>query len=158
MSEIAEEIYNSGEITEALKNLPLDAAIIAKMSAEIEGILAKTTDNEGCEVYLLRTYQNGYFPVLGYGNTVLGMEFMHNNDVWKVGKTCNGENGRYPNDVYFSNEKNGLLLTKTQLKYEKIASGSSKEMLILEKILIYSYPFWSGHKSLLRPPGCKIYR
>jgi len=128
MSEIAEEIYNSGEITEALKNLPLDAAIIAKMSAEIEGILAKTTDNEGCEVYFLRVRESNNYPVLAYGNIIIGFVYLRTNETWKVGQTCREQIGRYQNSVYYSNKQYGLKYTKDDFIYEPIFRGNYKNV------------------------------
>jgi len=158
MSEIAEEIYNSGEITEALKNLPLDAAIIAKMSAEIEGILAKTTDYPNCELYYLTVRVSGYYPILGYGNQILGTVFLNVGEVWKVGQTGNGEEIRYSNSKYYVNKSLNFMLSDIELDYVIIAQNNYKYILILEKLLIYTYPFWSGHPELLKPPRCKIFR
>ncbi len=82
---------------------------------------------------------------------------MTSGEVWKVGQTCNGEDGRYPSNLYYSNKELNLFLTERQLKYTIVKSGSYKEILILEKLMIYTYSLWSGH-SLLKPPGCKIFR
>lgn len=154
---IAEEIYGAGEIADALENLPLDAALIKKMSEEIERILAKTTDYPGCEVYYLRANQNNNYPILGYGDALLGYEYLRYQEVWKVGITCNGQHGRYPTDIYYKSKNGSIFLSNKQLRYEPIHFGTYKQVLILEKILIYTYPFWSGH-DLVKPPGCKIFR
>ncbi len=86
-----------------------------------------------------------------------GFEAMHAEEVWKVGMTCNGQNGRYPSGVFYSSTKNRIVLTERQLRYSVIFRGTYKQTLILEKLLIYTYSSWSGH-NLIKPPGCKIFR
>jgi len=86
---LMEEIYNGGVITDAVKNLPLDAELIKKMCEEIERQLAKSVDYQGCEVYYLEAIQNRDFPVLGYGDAITGFEYLRVGEVWKVGMTCN---------------------------------------------------------------------
>lgn len=88
----------------------------------------------------------------------IGFEFLEFGEVWKVGQTRKGEKGRYSGDTFYNITSLNLKLTTEELVYEKIQEGSYKEMLILEKILIYTYPAWSGHPTLLKPPGCRIYR
>jgi hypothetical protein len=51
-----------------------------------------------------------------------------------------------------------MKITEQQLLYEIVGTGTYKEMIVLERLLIYSYPVWSGHTELTRPPGCKIFR
>ena len=155
---LAEEIYNAGTITEAVKNLPLDAALIKKMSEEIERQLAKTVDYPGCEVYFLHARQNTHYPVLGYGNTVTDYEYMRIGDVWKVGITKNGEWGRYSSEAFYKNPTEGIIMNRQNLQYQYVHKGTYKQCIILEKLLIYTYSLWSGHTNLLKPPGCKIYR
>jgi len=158
LTELAEEIYNAGAITDAVNNLPIDASALAKMTSEIERILRRTTDYPGCELYYLQVLRSGDYPVLAYGNNVLSFERMQIGDVWKVGQTCNSQEGRYPSDLYYSNKELGLVLTERQLKYTVVKRGNYKEILILEKLMIYTYSLWSGHSNLLKPPGCKIFR
>jgi len=155
---LAEEIYGQGEVGDALSTLPLDAAVIEKMTEEITRQLAKTADFPGCEVYLLVAATENYYPVLGYGDIITGYEKLHINDTWKVGSTKNGEIGRYPNEIYYSSQNNNLTLSGDLLRYEKVDDNLTyKQAIILEKILIYTYPLWSGH-NLPKPPGCKIFR
>jgi len=154
---IAEEIYNSGTI-EALAKLQLDAAVTKKMAAEIEGILSKTTDYQGYEVYFLTVIEPGVYPILGYGNALLGTTYLNSNEVWKVGMTKNGLSGRYPSEVYVNNKILDVKLTGKDLNYNKIFSGNYIHALVLEKVMIYTYPLWSGHPELIKPPGCKIFK
>lgn len=155
---LAEEIYDAGTITDAVKNLPLDAALITKMNAEIEKQLAKTADYPNCEVYFLHTRQSAHYPVLGYGNTIVDYEYMRTGDIWKVGMTKNKESGRYSSDTFYKNPKEGINLTRANLNYQQVYTGTYKQCIIFEKLLIYTYSLWSEHSNLLKPPGCKIYR
>ena len=100
----------------------------------------------------------GNYPVLGYGNAILGLEHLKIGEVWKVGQTRNGEKGRYPSKTLYNITKINTKLTTDELEFIVIVTGNYKKILILEKILIYTYPMWSGHQNLLKPPGCKIYR
>jgi len=155
---LAEEIYDEGAITEAVKNLPLDAALIKKMSEEIERQLAKTVDYPVCAVYFLYTRQNANYPVLGYANAITDYEYMRKGEVWKVGNTKNGELGRYTSEAFYKNSAENVYLTRDYLRYQEIYKGTYKQCIILEKLLIYTYSLWSGHSDLIKPPGCKIFR
>jgi len=155
---LMEEIYDAGTITNAVNCLPLSAAIIKKMSAEIEGKLLQSADYPGCEVYFLQARTSGVYPVLGYGNTIIGTKKLKTGDIWKVGMTSKEELGRYPNQVYYQNSNGSILLTNKQLTYAVVYIGTYKQVITLEKILIYTYSLWSGYPELIKPPGCKIYR
>jgi len=89
LENLAEEIYTSGEINNSINNLPLDASLLAKLTAELQHILEKTTDYPGCELYYLHAIQPGNYPVLGYANQILGYTFLKTGEVWKIGQTCN---------------------------------------------------------------------
>jgi len=155
---LAEEIYTSGEISDAVNNLPLEASVLAKLISELERILQKTTDYPNCEVYLLEVEYSSNYPILGYGEALVGFVSLKTGEVWKVGMTCKGEKGRYANGIYFNSKAMGIKLTFDDLFYHKIFTGTKKEALLMEKLMIYTYPFWSGHPELAKPPGCKIYR
>ncbi len=156
LQELAEEIYASETINQAVQNLPIESAALAKMIREIERIKNKTTDYPGCELYFLHVIRNGEYPVLGYGNTIFGAVRLQSGDVWKVGQTCNGEKRRYNSDTYYKNTS--FSLTIDELEYKTVYNGTYKQVLILEKLMIYSYLLWSEYPELLKPPGCKIYR
>ena len=123
VSSIAEEVYKSGSI-EALKNLPLDAALAKKLADEIADILKKTTDYPGCEVYFLHATKSDNYPVLGYGDELIGLEYLNVGEVWKVGMTGNGQNGRYPSDTYYKSSKNGITLNRSNLEYHPVFTGT----------------------------------
>lgn len=155
---LAEEIYSTGEITETVKNLPLDAALIEKMSQEITRKLAKSIDYPDCEVYFLEAAQSGLYPILGYGDVITGYVELKIGDIWKVGITGNGEKGRYSGNTFYKNKEGSFSITNKQLIYRVVYKGTYKQMIVTEKLLIYTYSLWSGHSDLLKPPGCKIFR
>jgi len=156
--ELAEEIYTNGEIADALDGLPLAADVIKKMSEEIARKLAKTTDYQGCEVYVLRVRISGMYPVLEYGGIVKGFDYLNVGEIWKVGMTSKSEKGRYPNDIYLKSADGSIVLSNERLEYDRIYEGTYKQVVILEKILIYTYPLWSGHPKYSKPFGCRIHR
>jgi len=152
---VAEEVFKTGDVG-LVAALPLDAALIKKLQEELSRILAKDTDYNGCEVYFLNVQVPGEYPVLAYGNVIIGGIQLNTGEVWKIGQTCNGEDDRYRAKVYYKG--NGIVISDRELIYTTIMVGTYKECLILEKILIYTYSIWSGHAHLLKPPGCKIFR
>jgi len=155
---LAEEIYNNGEVAETLANLPLDALMVKKMTEEIERQLAKTIDYPGCEVYVLRARVSGKYPILSYGGVISGYIYLNAGEVWKVGMTKNGEEGRYNNGIFYTSTDGSIVLNKDFLTYETIYQGTFKKVITLEKLLIYTYPLWSGHIDQPNPPGCRIFR
>ena len=157
IAELAEEIHDAETLAEAIKKFPLNAALTNKMAAEILRQLAKTTDYNGCEVYFLRVQVPGAYPVLGYGDKVIGFVNLKYNDIWKVGMTKNGEKGRYSGDYFYKGKNNNFEIMKDKLFYDIVYQGTYKQVIVMEKILIYSYPLWS-QKELVKPPGCKIFR
>ncbi len=123
-----------------------------KRDKEIDKILQKPdkekySNDDVCEVYALIAEADGWYPCYNCG--VETKIFLHKGEVWKYGKTCLGQNGRYPNG--FPSEG---------LDYKIIKTGTEKECLILEKQLIYAYPTLPECLKrsivLLRPPGNKI--
>jgi len=155
---IAEEIYDAESLAEAIRDLPIEKALLDKMTKEILLKLAKNIDYRGCEVYFLEVQQAGMYPVLGYANKIIGYTPLKVGDVWKVGFTGVGEKNRYSSSIYYKNAEEGILLNKDLLLYRTMYEGTYKEMIVLEKLLIYSYSVWSGYPNLIKPPGCKIFR
>jgi len=155
---VADEIYNNGNVADALATLPLDAVLIKKLTEEIERQLAKTIDYPGCEVYFLRVRASGKYPVLNYGGIISDYIYLNINEVWKVGMTKNEEIGRYTNGIFYISSDGSIVLNKDFLRYETVYRGTYKQVITLEKILIYTYPLWSGHIDQANPPGCKIFR
>ena len=75
--------------------------------------------------------------------------FLYKDEVWKYGKTCNGESGRYTSGLPFQN-----------LRYLSEFTGNEQECLLEEKRKIYAYPSLPECQKrnfiLLRPAGNKI--
>ncbi len=118
-----------------------------KKAKEIERIESHSSTKENCEQYALVAVRNGWFPC--YKCNGIDSIFLYEGEIWKYGKTCNGEGRRYPS---------GLPLTN--LEYETEFFGTEQECLILEKEKIYNYPNLIECKKrdfvLERPPGNKI--
>jgi len=119
----------------------------AKRNREIEGIKAKPRKDGPCEVYALLARNNGWYPCYNCTDSV--KIYLHKGEVWKYGKTCLGQTGRY-SQYYLLNNK---------LDYKRINSGTEADCLIEEKKLIYAYPTLPECIKrgflIIRPPGCK---
>jgi len=119
-----------------------------KMETEIAGIQSKPRRTDKlCEQYALVTARDGWYPCYNCGTET--MIYLHAGEVWKYGKTCNGEKGRYPNGLPFDN-----------LQYRIEYVGSEEECLVEEKRKIYNYAHLPENLKreikLIRPPGNKI--
>jgi len=123
----------------------------AKKTKEIERILNKSFNDKTCEQYALVASVSGYYPCYQTEceNLII---WLNAGEVWKYGKTCNGEDGRYLSSY----------LMEMKLFYRQQFVGNEKECLIIEKQKIYSYPNLPEclirKIILLRPPGNKIDR
>ena len=119
----------------------------AKKALEIDRIIDKTYPNEFCEQYALVAYKDGWFPCYNCGTA--DSIYLYEGEVWKYGKTCFGEKGRYPNGLPFK-----------KLLYYIQVEGTEKECLIAEKEKIYNYPNLPECQRrnifLIRPAGNKI--
>ncbi len=120
-----------------------------KKAKEIERIESHTFKHENCVQYALVAVTDGWFPCYNCG--VAESIYLKEGEVWKYGKTCNGEQGRYPNGLPHKN-----LMFKIQF------TGNESECLIMEKEKIYNYPNLPEAKKrnifLIRPAGNKIDR
>jgi len=121
----------------------------AKKAREIERIESQSFQYQNCEQYALVASENGWFPCYNCGTT--DSIYLYKGEVWKYGKTCFGEQRRYPNGLPYPN-----------LRYILQFSGSEKECLIAEKEKIYNYPnlpeSLKRNNVLIRPAGNKIDR
>ena len=135
-------------------DLPEDLPIgrLKKLQAELKRILQKTNLMRHCVQYALVTAQEGYYISYNSGELI----FLKKGEIWKYGKTINGEFGRYPNGLPIDN-----------LQFEIQFAGTELECLVLEKIKIYGYFTLpeNVHRAkinktlpLFRPPGNKIDR
>jgi len=121
---------------------------INKRDAEISRIESKTYINNNCIQYALIVTQTGFYPCYNCPN---GFIEMYPGEIWKYGKTCNTESGRYPGGLPCEN-----------LRFVPQFAGTESECLTMEKTKIYSYPILPESQKrnliLLRPPGNKIDR
>jgi hypothetical protein len=120
-----------------------------KKAQEIARIESHSYQYNDCEQYALVAAESGWFPCYNCGTK--DSIYLYKNEVWKYGKTCFGEQGRYPNGLPVEN-----------LRYEMQLQGTEKECLIMEKEKIYNYPNLPECKKrnfvLNRPAGNKIDR
>jgi len=120
-----------------------------KMVGEIERIETRTRDAFPCMQYALVAEIDGWFPC--YNNPRRLKIYLYKGEVWKYGKTCFGEDGRY---------KGGLPVDGLRFIIEFV--GTEQECLIQEKLKIYNYPNLPEWKKrdfiLIRPAGNKIDR
>ena len=121
-----------------------------KMETEIKGIQGKERHTDKlCEQYALVAAIDGWYPCYNCG--ISKTIFLRAGEVWKYGKTCNGEKGRYQDG-----------LPQDNLIYAKQFTGTEEECLIEEKRKIYNYPNLPEcilrEIKLIRPPGNKIDR
>ena len=128
----------------------LTAERTAKKAKEIEHIISKTYDEyKLCEQYALVADKAGWYPCLRCSET--DSIYLNKGEIWKYGKTCNTEFGRYPNGLPYP-----------YLKYVIEFEGNEQECLIIEKEKIYNYPSLpeclNRKIRLIRPPGNKIDR
>jgi len=120
-----------------------------KMVKEIERIESKTRDDFPCVQYALVADIEGWYPC--YNCLDRSTIYLHKEEVWKYGKTCLGEEGRYKGK-----------LPVAGLRFMVQFTGTEKECLIQEKLKIYNYPNLPECKKrdfiLLRPAGNLIDR
>jgi len=121
----------------------------AKKAREIERIETHSFQYQNCVQYALLATEDGWFPCYNCGTA--DSIYLFKDEVWKYGKTCFGEQGRYPNG-----------LPVTGLRFITQSTGTEKECLIAEKEKIYNYPnlpeCLKRSIFLHRPPGNKIDR
>ena len=155
---LREALYS--EITSQIADLELGIAIseslsaerLQKLQAELSKILAKEATGRWCVQYALVATIDGYYPCYNTSEMI----YLKAGEVWKYGKTCNGESGRYPG---------GLPVPNLEFRPQYI--GTELECLVIEKIKIYNYFAHPENITrakkiktplLLRPPGNRIDR
>jgi len=120
-----------------------------KKAREIERIESHSFQYQNCVQYALVAAENGWFPC--YSCDTSDSIYLFQGEVWKYGKTCFGEQGRYKNGLPFKN-----------LKFQVEFEGNEKECLLSEKEKIYDYPnlpeCLKRNIVLIRPAGNKIDR
>ncbi len=126
----------------------LTAERTRKKTREIEAINAREYRFDACVQYALVVSQNGWYPCY---QSAIGSIYMYVGEVWKYGKTCQTQQGRYPGGFPANN-----------LIFQAQFYGTEKECLLAEKEKIYGYAVLPENLKreikLLRPPGNKIDR
>jgi RHS repeat-associated protein len=115
------------------------AYYVAKMEAEIEGIMRRAGGPQGFQ-YSLRATTTGAYTCYTCGSGSMNLSL---GDVWKYGETTQGT-GRY--------SQNFLNTNRVQLFPEFY--GNQVQIKVMEKNKIYGYFLQNGHL----PPGNKIFR
>ena len=145
-SKSLEESIDDEKVWEQIKDLPIPAEKLDKLIAEIVGIKSKVRKGDPCDQYVLKASISGWYACVHRGTI-----FLQTGEIWKIGKTCLGENGRYPQN-----------LPDDRLLYFPEFKGTAEQCLIVEKVKLYSY-FLSPEnqkreKPLPLPSGNKIHR
>jgi hypothetical protein len=143
-----EEVIDDELVWQEVKDLPVDAALISKMIAEIEGIKRKERTGKSCIQYAFTASSSGYYPCFNCEN---GLIYLNKNETWKIGKTCLAEDERYSGGY-----------PDARLLFRRQFEGSEIQCLIVEKVKLYAYRFskenTSRSEKCFLPPGNKIYR
>jgi len=109
----------------------------AKRDSSIADVYKRKKDN--CEQYGLKARIAAWYPLLKEGEiNATDSIWLNIDEIWRYGKTCNEEKGRYKQGIYYQDAK--WKLTKIHLKYEIQFKGSEIECLVEEKRKIYDYP------------------
>ena len=143
----------------AEKNPKLEPERVAKRDSAISRVYKRKYRDNYCEQYALIAAYSGYYPVLYRGLRISNDSiYLLQYEVWKYGKTINGEFARYPNGVFYTDGKK--ILTTENLEYIIQFTGTETECLAEEKRKIYNYPLLlecqKRIRKLIRPPGNKI--
>ncbi len=115
------------------------AYYIAKMEAEIEGIMRRAGGPQGFQ-YSLQATNSGRYPCYTCGNGTMNLGV---GSVWKYGETTN-VSGRYSDNW----------LRSSGLRQVNEFFGNQVQIKVMEKTKIYGYFLQNGHL----PPGNKIFR
>ncbi len=158
------------EVWNRLKNLPLDEKVLAKLLQDIIGIQVAENNLPDCNQYVLKVLKSGMFPVLqsvhGGRPEIKDWIWLNVGDVWRYGATAFNKEKRYPGSIFFTSKDESVVLTVKELEYSVQYNGTMMEVLIEEKIKIYTYSILpeciarvnAGGKYLIKSPGNKTYK
>jgi len=142
---------------------------LLKLLRELLAIEVACDMTPGYELYTLRAVKDGVYPILQssiLGEEIAGHVHLKKGEIWKVGENCCGKAKRYPKDIFFISKNGSIMLDGRYLYCKTEAEGTRMQMLIEEKMWIYTYPLLpeciarvKNDKIFLpKPPGNKIYR
>ncbi len=169
LEELSKEIIDT-EVLNRVKDLPIGKASLVKLMQDI--IVIEAADNllPDCEQYVLRVIEPGMFPILQTTHNgrpeIKGWIWLNFGEEWRCGITAFDKEKRYPGGVFFVSKDGTCVLTDENLEYFVEFKGTMKEVLIEEKIKIYSYSLLPecikrvklGEKLLLIHPGNKVHK
>jgi len=159
----------SPEAQERVAKLKLPIDVMERLLLELLAIETTSRLLPDCEQYALIATQSKAYPILqstSLGDEVSRWIFLNAGEVWKYGQTCCCEDERYPGKIFFRSKDGQVILDDNSLIYQIEFRGKAMEVLIEERIKIYSYPllpesifrFSTFGIFLPKPPGNKIYR
>ncbi len=169
IKELSKEIVDTG-VLERVKDLPIGRIALTKLMQDIIAIQMADRSLPNCEQYVLRVKKSGKYPILqrSYGDLqeIKAWIWLNAGETWRCGATARGEAGRSPNNIYFVSKDGTYTLTDNELEYIIEFKGTWTEVLIEEKIKIYSYSLLpeciarvkTGGKFLAIYPGNKIHK
>ena len=123
-----------------------------------------------CEQYVLRVVVAGRFPVLQTTHDnrpeIKSWIWLNYGEEWRCGMTQHNEATRYAGGIFFISKDGSVKLTRQHLVYDIEFKGTLMQVLIEEKIKIYTYPLRDecvrrvsrGAEFLTIPPGNKVHK
>ncbi len=142
IKKLSKEIVDT-EVWNRVKDLPISKTVLTRLLQDIIAIQIADRSIPNCEQYVLIVKRAAKYPILQrtYGGLqeIKGWVWLNVGEAWRCGATAYGEAGRYPSGVFFVSKDGKTKLTKRDLKYSAEFKGTMMEVLIEEKIKIYTY-------------------
>ncbi len=142
IKKLSKEIVDT-EVWNRVKDLPIEKYSLIKLLQDIIAIQIMDRSLPNCEQYVLKVKKPGMYPILqttsGGRPEIKDWIWLNVDESWRCGATAYGEIGRYPSGVFFISKDGKTKLTKNELKYHVQFKGTMSEVLIEEKIKLYTY-------------------
>ncbi len=158
------------EVWDRVRDLPLEKAALTKLLQDIVALQMAEQLIPDCEQYVLRVVEAGRFPVLQTAINdrpeIKTWIWLNVGEQWRCGMTQHNESTRYPSGIFFISKDGSVKLTRQHLVYDIEFKGTLMQVLIEEKIKIYTYSLReecvtrvsSGGQFLALPPGNKVHK
>ncbi len=158
------------EVLDRVKDLPLNQGLLLKLMQDILAIESAHNMQPNCQQYVLLVKKADLYPILQTTHDdrheIKGLIWLNVGDVWRYGSTAFGEEKRYADKIFFISKDGKTILSTKELEYQTEYRGKMMDVLIAEKIKIYSYPLLPeciarvkiGKQLLLKSPGNKVYK
>ena len=98
------------------------------------------------EQYTLRARKSGFYPEYRWGKGMIGGKWLDKGDIWKIGTTVNGQQGRY-SLKYLGSVGQGL-------SYVPEYFGPNEQVIFVQNMKLLNYRF--THNGELPPGNTKI--